>query len=116
MNKDKITFEYKDLPAGYRAVSLNSKLKDYERKVIYIKGEPKIVIPEMAIKDCRKIDGCVYFAPKNTAESKLNELIELFNKLLLEKVGGAATKAIKLSYYFIVKRKNYDRKRKNYTS
>lgn len=95
MNKDKITFEYKDLPAGYRAVSLNSKLKDYERKVVYIKGEPKIVIPEMAIKDCRKLDGCVYFAPKNTAESKLNELIELFNKLLLEKSGWSSDESNK---------------------
>ena len=95
MNKDKITFEYKDLPAGYRAVSLNSKLKDYERKVIYIKGEPKIVIPEMAIKYCRKLDGCVYFAPKNTAESKLNELIELFNKLLLEKSGWSSDESNK---------------------
>lgn len=95
MNKDKITFEYRDLPAGYRAVSLNSKLKDYERKVIYIKGEPKIVIPEMAIKDCRKLDGCVYFAPKNTSESKLNELIELFNKLLLEKSGWSSDESNK---------------------
>lgn len=96
MDKDKkIIFEYRDLPAGYRAVSLNSKLKDYERKVIYIKGEPQIIIPEMAIKDCRKIDGCVYFAPKNTPEPKLNELIELFNKVLHEKSGWVSDEAMK---------------------
>lgn len=84
---EKITFQYKDLPAGYRAVALNSKLSDYERKVVTIKGEPMVVIPEMAIKDCRMIDGCVYFAPKDTPETKLNELIEAFNKVLHEKTG-----------------------------
>lgn len=87
MEKNKTLFQYRDLKAGYRAVSLNSRLSDYERKIITIKGEPTVIIPEMAIKDCRKIDGCVYLAPKDTPEPKMNELIETFNKLLNEKNG-----------------------------
>lgn len=85
MKKEKINFQYRDLPQGYRAVSLDSKLDDYAQKVVHVKGELKVVIPEMVVKDCRKIDGCVYFAQKNTSESELNDMIELFNKVLHEK-------------------------------
>ena len=39
----------------------------------------------MMVKDCRNIDGCVYFCKGRVPEAKMNEWIELFQKLLKEK-------------------------------
>lgn len=84
----KIHFEYNDLAAGYRAVSLNAPLEHFKQKVrIGEDGKPQIYIEEMTVKDCRKIDGCVYFAAGRLSDSEMVELIELFQKVYREKGG-----------------------------
>ena len=84
----KIHFEYNDLDAGYRAVSLNAPLSHFQQKVrINEKGELEVYIEEMTVKDCRHIDGCVYFAAGRLTDAEMIELIELFQKVYRQKEG-----------------------------
>ena len=84
-----MTFEYQDLLKdtgfGYRAVALNAPLKYFACQYKLKDGIPVRCYNEMTVKDCRNIDGCVYFAKGRVKESELNDMIELFQKLLKEK-------------------------------
>lgn len=77
---EKVTFQFRDMPAGYRAVAFNAPLDYFATHITRdAKGEIHQIMAEMTVKDCRHIDGCVYFAKGRVPERKLNDLIELYN-------------------------------------
>lgn len=84
-----LTFEYQDIAKetgfGYKAVALNAPLKYFAVHYKLVNGIPMKCYNEMMVKDCRNIDGCVYFCKGRVPEAKMNEWIELFQKLLKEK-------------------------------
>lgn len=78
-----IRFEYQDFP-NVRVVTLDSRLSDYGFQLSTEKGQMVMKKPEATIKDCRNIDGCVYFHLGRVSDSVMCDLIEKFQKLLLE--------------------------------
>lgn len=82
----KIKFEYQYLPAhGFTVVALDSQLQDYEFQPTWENGKLLLKGPEKTIKDCRHIDGCVYFHLGIVTDSVMVDLIEKFQKLKQEK-------------------------------
>ena len=75
-------FEYQDLPNGVRIVALDCRLKDLHPQPANTGGEIKMMVPAVTIKDCTKIDGCLYYHLGRCNESYMNELVELFQKSL----------------------------------
>ena len=45
-----------------------------------INGKPMVRLPEKTVKDCRKIDGCVYLHLGHVTDSVMVNLIELYQK------------------------------------
>lgn len=85
MDKDgKIRFEYLDMPNGIRVVALDSKLVDFEPKPAMENGRLVLKTVEKTVKDCVKIDGCIYVAPGRVADVVMVDMIEKFQKLLKE--------------------------------
>lgn len=88
MNKP-LTFEYQDIlkgmPNGYRAVALNAPIKYFAPYTKLVNGIPMKCYNAMTTKDCRHIDGCVYFAKGKVSDKELVRMIELFQKVLKEK-------------------------------
>lgn len=82
MNKP-IHFEYQDIK-GIRVVTLDSKLSDYNFQPDAENGNIVMKAPERTIKDCRHIDGCVYFHLGHVTDTVMCDLIEKFQKLLKE--------------------------------
>ena len=84
-----IRFEYqdiaKDTPMQYRAVALNEPLKYFAVHYKLKNGVPVSYLNEMTTRDCRNIDGCVYFAKGRVSDKEMVHLIELFQKVLKEK-------------------------------
>lgn len=81
-----IHFEYQEIPQmGITVVALDSKLSDYGlQPVSGENGELSVRIPEKTVKDCRNIDGCVYFHLGRVTDSVMCDLIEKFQKLRTE--------------------------------
>ena len=81
-----IPFEYQVLPEhGITVVALNSHLKDYEFQPIFENGNLVMKSPERTVKDCRHIDGCVYWHLGHVSDQVMVDLIEKFQKLKKEK-------------------------------
>lgn len=79
---EKISFQFRDLPAGYRAVAFNEPLDYFATHLVKDeKGNIHQIMAEMTVKDCRHIDGCVYFAKGRVSDRQLNDWIELYNKV-----------------------------------
>lgn len=79
-----IHFEYQDFPQC-RVVTLDSKLSDYGfQHTLNADGRLMQTKPEATIKDCRHIDGCVYFHLGRVSDTVMCDLIEKFQKLLKE--------------------------------
>lgn len=78
---EKIRFEYKDMPQGYRAVSFNTPLAYFATKVRQGKNGPEAFLEEMTVKDCRHIDGCVYFMKGRVPDAVICKNIELYQKI-----------------------------------
>lgn len=79
-----IHFEYQEM-SDFTIVALDSKLSDYNFQPAMEEGKPIMRKPENTIKDCRKIDGCVYFHLGHVTDSVMIDLIEKFQKLRAEK-------------------------------
>lgn len=80
-----IHFEYQTLPNGVTVVALDSKLSDYDIHPSMENGKLEMRIPEKTVKDCRNIDGCIYFHLGRASDRVMVDLIEKFQKLKLEK-------------------------------
>ncbi len=79
-----IHFEYQKFK-NLTVVALDSKLSDYGFQPVMENGKLVVKCPEKTVKDCRKIDGCVYFHLGHVSDSVMVDLIEKFNKLKEEK-------------------------------
>lgn len=80
MKGKKIHFEYQKI-GNFTVVALDSKLSDYNFQPTNEGGQVVVRVPEKTVKDCRNIDGCVYFHLGHVPESTMVELIEMFQKL-----------------------------------
>lgn len=78
----KYIFEYQDLPNGVRIVSLDCRIKDLHPQPRMVNGEIKMMVPAITTKDCRMIDGCIYYHLGRCQETYMNELVEFFQKSL----------------------------------
>ncbi|MDE6023724.1 MAG: hypothetical protein K2G13_09520, partial [Muribaculaceae bacterium] len=56
-----IHFEFQEFSNGVTIVALDSKLEDYEFKPVLQNGQIVMQRAERTVKDCRSIDGCIYF-------------------------------------------------------
>ena len=79
-----IHFEYQKLE-DYTIVALDSKLSDYGFQPVMENGKLVVKRAERTVKDCRHIDGCVYFHLGRVTDSVMIDLIEKFQKLKQEK-------------------------------
>lgn len=80
-----IHFEYQDLPTGVRIVALDCTIRQLHPKTYLKDGKPMLQLPEMTMKDCTNIDGCIYYHLGRVPDSVMVDLIEKFQKLLKEK-------------------------------
>lgn len=79
-----IHFEYQKI-GDITVVALDSRLSDYGFQQVTENGEKFLKIPQKTVKDCRNIDGCVYFHLGHVTDAVMVDLIEKFNKLKKEK-------------------------------
>lgn len=79
-----IHFEYQVIK-GITVVALDSKLSDYNFQPSMENGKLVSKMPAKTIKDCRHIDGCVYFHLGHVTDAVMVDLIEKFQKLKKEK-------------------------------
>ena len=87
----RISFEFTEVPetpvmAAYKVVALNSRLKDYDAKAKMVDGQLKLIKPAATVKDCRHIDGCVYFMLGRVPDAIMTDYIEKFQKVLKDNV------------------------------
>lgn len=76
-----IRFERQYLPTyGCTVVALDCKLEDLQGHYMMQNGKAVVRLPERTMKDCRKLDGCVYMCVGRVSESRMNALIELYQK------------------------------------
>lgn len=78
-----ITFEYQTYPECI-VVALDARLNDFKGQPIIQDGKPCLKYAERTIKDCRNIDGCIYFHKGHVSDNIMCDLIEKFNKLKQE--------------------------------
>lgn len=82
-------FEYQFVNDGkggrVRFVALNESLNFFKVKIKMVNGTLVKSYEAMTIKDCTKIDGCIYFAAGRVSDSEMIRMIELFQKALKEK-------------------------------
>ena len=77
-----IRFERQYMPRHQcTVVALDARLSDFEGKPVTIDGKLMIRLPEKTIKDCRKIDGCVYLHLGHVEDRVMVDLIELYQKI-----------------------------------
>ena len=79
-----INFEYQTF-GKLTVVALDAKLKDFKPQPKLKNGVPVMEIAERTVKDCRNIDGCIYFHLGRVSDSVMIDLIEKFWKLRKEK-------------------------------
>lgn len=86
MTKDGlIHFEYQVYP-DCTVVALDARLDDFKAQPAPpYNGQPMVRFNERTIKDCRNIDGCIYFHLGKVSDRTMCELIEKFQKLRKEK-------------------------------
>lgn len=77
----KLTFQFRDLAAGYRAVAFNAPLDYFMTKVKSSPKGPVAFLEEMTVKDCRHIDGCVYFMKGRVPDAEIVRMIELYQQI-----------------------------------
>lgn len=79
-----IHFEYQKFD-NMTVVALDAKLKDFDFQPAMENGQLVMKCPEKTVKDCRNIDGCLYFHLGHVSDSVMIDLIEKFQKLKAEK-------------------------------
>jgi len=80
-----IKFEYQTI-GKVTVVALDAGLKDFKPQKKLKNGVPVMEIAERTIKDCRNIDGCIYFHLGRVSDTVMIDLIDKFWKL--RKEGG----------------------------
>jgi len=81
-----IHFEWQ--PFGrFKIVALDSKLEDFKGVAVLKDGVPMMKVPEMTVKDCRNIDGCVYYSLGRRPDSEMTKMIEMFQFVLKDRAG-----------------------------
>ncbi len=76
-----IRFERQWLPSHQcTVVALDARLSDFQGKPVMVNGKPMVRLPEKTVKDCRKIDGCVYLHLGHVSDSLMVQLIETYQK------------------------------------
>lgn len=81
--KHQITFEYKTYPEC-TVVALDETLDYFQGHPVTENGLPCVKFNERTVKDCTKIDGCIYLHKGYVSDSVMVDLIEKFNKLKRE--------------------------------
>lgn len=76
-------FEYEEYPEA-TVVALNATLDDFKGQPVIKDGQSCIEYKERTIKDCTKIDGCIYFHLGYVADTVMCELIEKFQAMKKE--------------------------------
>lgn len=76
-------FEYEEYPEA-TVVALNASLDDFKAQPIERDGQQFVHFKEKTVKDCTKIDGCVYMHLGHVADAVMCDLIEKFQKLKKE--------------------------------
>lgn len=66
-------------------VALDAKQADFDFQPVTENGQLVMRCPEKTIKDCRNIDGCIYFHLGRVSDTVMVDLIEKFQKLKMEK-------------------------------
>ena len=79
-----IKFEFQELD-GVTIVALDASLSDFKPQPVLQNGIPVMQIKERTIKDCRNIDGRIYFHLGRVSDTVMIDLIEKFWKLRKEK-------------------------------
>lgn len=79
----KIKFEYQEFK-GYTLVALDARLEDFKPQPVKEGGKLKLRVASRTIKDCTKIDGCIYMHLGRVTDEEMIQLIELFQKLKKE--------------------------------
>ncbi len=79
-----IHFEFQQI-GNLTVVALDSKFADYDFKPDFSSGKLEMRCPEKTIKDCRNLNGHVYFHLGRVSDSVMCDLIEKFHKLKMEK-------------------------------
>lgn len=79
-----IHFEYQKL-GDLTIVALDAKLADFDFHPVTENGKLVMRCPQKTVKDCRHIDGCIYFHLGHVTDDVMVDLIEKFQKLKLEK-------------------------------
>ena len=76
-------FEYEEYPEA-TVVALNATLDDFKAQPITRDGKPYVHFKERTVKDCTRIDGCVYMHLGRVSDMVMCDLIEKFQKLKRE--------------------------------
>lgn len=79
-----IHFEYQQFE-NVTIVALDAKLSDFDFHPVEENGKMVMRCPEKTIKDCRYIDGCIYYHLGRVSDTVMVDLIEKFQKLKAEK-------------------------------
>lgn len=83
INNEQPHFEYQVYPEA-TVVALNASLDDFKGQPTMIDGQLYTTFKEKTIKDCTKIDGCVYLHLGHVSDAVMCDLIEKFQKLKKE--------------------------------
>ena len=78
-----IHFEYQTI-GDVTVVALDARLIDFKPQPKLVNGRPVMQIPAKTVKDCRNIDGCIYYHLGQASDSVMIDLIEKFQKLKME--------------------------------
>lgn len=85
-----INFEFQKI-GDWTIVALDAHLADFDMQPVKENGQLMMRIPEKTVKDCRNIDGCIYFHLGRVSDAVMIDLIEKFQKLRKEKVWKPST-------------------------
>ena len=81
-----IHFEWQQF-GNYKIVALDARLSDFKGVAYLDNGVPMMRFPEKTVKDCRNIDGCIYYCLGRADDSYMIDLIEKFQILIKDKRG-----------------------------
>ena len=87
----------------YKVVAIGAKITDFNGVAQMVNGVPMMKFPEYTVKDCRNIDGCIYYMLGKVPDSKLVELIELFQATCRQYESEARRKRIEKVRYETLK-------------
>ena len=78
----------------YKVVAIGAKMTDFNGVSYIENGVPMMKFPEYTVKDCRNIDGCIYYMLGKVPDTDFINLIELFQATCKELEDEAKRKRI----------------------